>query len=253
MATFTLDRTGLLARVETHLKQAAGTVQQLSTSLLGDVDVCIDDALTEFSKDASGTDYERLADDPSPLAQGNGTTSLTFSAVAPYWIEGLSQIRAFEYEVDQVPPIYWQERNFRRDATKTKLLLAAAPASGADVRLVYTTKHTVSGLNEEVATTVSEAAWPALAHLAAAYCAEALAAHYAHNTSQASYGADIASFTSKSDECLRVAGILRRRYRDLIGQASDGEASADVAIGRVNWDLDTQHGGAYFARVPGAD
>lgn len=85
-----------------------------------------------------------------------------------------------------------------------------------------------------VATTIPDSDFEACSDLAAAICAEKLAAIYAQ-TRDPSIAADVVNYRTKSQEYLALAKALRQRYFDHIGIEEDGKGSGAgpgaIAIG----------------------
>ncbi len=247
MPAFSYNRGALLDRIAAFVRDAAGPSARLTVDVGGDIDVCIDAALTEFSREVP-----REAADPDTLATGNGTRSIPLGEIAPSWVADFSSALELEYPVDELPPTFLDKRNWTVDAACSRVLLASAITDGESVRLRYTVRHAVEGFADGTATTISAALWPAFACLCAAYACVSLQAVNT-GTTDGTLGAEISNFRTKAQERSDLERKLRDRYASLLGTKQNDSSVPTFGVGFINHDLDDWTGETYFHRRPGAD
>ncbi len=209
------------------------------------VDLRIQDAgakLSSSARDAAITQaiLQRYSKDRPQIkvtdVAGNGTALLDLPAG---FEDGFSFVEQIEYPVGNIPPTVLEEEDwddeYRTPTARKILLLSATPAASETLRVSWTARHL------EDATTVPEADFEAVCDYAASLGFDALAARHVP-TGDATLAADTVNYRTKSDEYLRMARALRRRYFNHLGIAVDesvfGTAAVGPAISIGEHDLD---------------
>ena len=159
------------------------------------------------------------------------------------WIDGFSSVVSLEYPTGDRPQTFLDPREIRidfADATTKKLFLdETTPGTGKTLRMRYTTQRAVEA--DVLLTDVD-----AIAKLSAALCCRALAGLYAQ-TSDATIGADVVNYRTKSQEYTTLADKHERDYASQISGEKD--ETVKPAGGSVNWDASLQ-GGTDFVTHP---
>jgi hypothetical protein len=158
---------------------------------------------------------------------------------------GFSVITQLEYPIGSVPPnlIEPEDWEMYQSPTGWKVMLKATTPPAADlVRVNWTQRHVAGntvapGQTGAVATSVPDADFEAVSDLAAALCAEKLAARYAQ-LRDATIGADVNNYGSKAQDCLKLASALRKRYDNHVGADEDNNKTAPaLAVGDMELNL----------------
>jgi len=140
---------------------------------------------------------------------GNGTHDLAVTLLAS-WEDEFSVILQVEYPIRSTtvdPPILERDEwiAYRTPAGRVLRLLTAAPAATETVRITYTALHVA----DELAFTIPDGDFDAVANWAAALCLRALANKYAQNTAP-TLGADAVDHRTMSDQYSRLARELEK-------------------------------------------
>jgi hypothetical protein len=164
--------------------------------------------------------------------QGNGTSVVDAPvdpANATVFEQDFSILRSLEYPIEQVPPVYIDESDFRVYRTPTALklqLMANAPSASEVIRATWTGRHAADG------STVPDRDFYAVVDYASSLALESLAAIYVQ-TGDAAIQADVVNYRTKSQEYLTLAKAIRDRYFSHMG--IDPKATTDnpaaLAIG----------------------
>jgi hypothetical protein len=153
--------------------------------------------------------------------------------------QGFSVIGSLEYPIGNVPPTYFDNEDWKMYRTPTAqkiLLLSSVPNNTELVRVSWTQRHITGnaiavGQQGAIATSVPDADFEAVCDLAAALCAEKLAASYAQSR-DASITADSVNNLTKSQEYLKLATALRKRYDNHVGSDEEtGKQGPAIAMG----------------------
>jgi hypothetical protein len=148
-----------------------------------------------------------------------------------------SIVRSIEYPIDQQPPEYIDDTDFRlyRTAAGYFILLTQDTPTLQDVmRFTWTARHAPDG------STIPNKDFLAVVDLSAAYAAEQLATIYTQ-TSDPIFNADVVNYRDKGQQYQSLAKMLRRRYFTHVGvdESNTGadEAKPVMAIGQQFEDL----------------
>lgn len=182
------------------------------------------EALTTYSIDRPRTVVEDLS--------GDGST-YDFTLGANY-LDGFSQIHRVEYPAGERPAQYLEPDDYgiyRTSSTAKLRLHDYTPGATETVRVTYTARHTLNGLDSAVSTTIETAHLEAIVRLAAANLLDRLAAHFL-NDRNSSLNADIATRADKADVARRLARQFEADYRNAVG-LNRGVQPGGVVI---DWD-----------------
>jgi hypothetical protein len=117
------------------------------------------------------------------------------------------------------------------DVTGYRLRLhSTTPAAAASFRLLYTGRHTISGFEGAIATTIIGYHTEAFVSLCGAKCLYRLAARYTQEA-ESTLMLDSVDRVNKADATRRLADRLMTNYREIVGTNS-GEIGASAVL---NW------------------
>jgi hypothetical protein len=161
---------------------------------------------------------------------GNGTNTLDTpvapgAGTVPVFEPNFSVIRTIEFPINQTPPQFILDSDFRvyRSPAGYKLLVNFdTPPAGSVLRTTWTARHLPDG------STVPDADFYAVVDFAASLGAEKLASMYV-GVGDSTIQADVVNYRSKSSEMLSIAKALRKRYFNHMGideTASGGDEQA---------------------------
>jgi hypothetical protein len=172
-------------------------------------------------------------DRPNQIVTDVTADGTSFLPLAASYEIGFSVITALEYPIGSVPPnlIEPEDWEMYQSPSGWKVMLkATTPPVLSLVRMTWTQRHisgnTVApGQTGAVTTSVPDADFEAVSDYAAALCAEKLAARYAQMR-DSTIGADVNNYGSKAQDCLKLAGALRKRYDNHVGADEDHNKTA---------------------------
>jgi hypothetical protein len=195
----------------------------LSAAEDGEIEMAIREAIERYSSDAPREVIEDVA--------GDGTT---YDLALTEYVDG-ARIITVEYPAGERTPLYIDGNHwtiYRTETTTSLRLLHDTPGSGETVRVLYTTPHTLDGLDGADATTIPARHTWAFVNLVAAHCMFRFASRFLHEQ-ESTLNADSVDRGSKPDEARRIGGALLNRYKEQVGVAS-GEAPTTMVL---DWDL----------------
>jgi len=195
-------------------------------------------AFERYSKDAP---LEVVSDVTS-----DGTNLLVLPAYpdsgdnVPVFDVVFSQIRMIEYPLEQQPPDYIDQGDFRiyRSPSGYKVMLTAdTPVDGDSLRFTWTARHASDG------STIPAKDFYAIVDFAASLAAETIATIYAQ-TSDPIMSADVVNYRTKSSEYQSLAKMLRKRYYNQLGidESTTGAAETGPALAIGQQYLNLQGG-----------
>ena len=115
------------------------------------------------------------------------------------------------------------------DVTGYRLrLYSTTPAAATSFRLLYTGRHTISGFEGAIATTIIGYHTEAFVSLCGAKCLYRLAARYTQEA-EVTLGLDSVDRVNKADATRRLADRLLASYREIVG-VSRGESPASAVL-----------------------
>jgi hypothetical protein len=208
---------------------AKDTADELNTF---DIQDALREALTTYDADVPRQIIEDLS--------GDGTK---YDFTLTNWVDRFSSISNVEYPTGERPARYLEDDDFiiYRTATTTGLRLQElTPGTGQTVRVTYTARHTIDGLDGATTTTVLAWHENAVVSLAASRCLLRFATRYLHEQGGSMLDADVVDRQSKSDIARRLAGTLAQSYRDELRI----ESGVVAAGGVIDWDLSFAGSGA---------
>lgn len=221
--------------------RVAGLVQDQSGYLTGnDHEDAMREALDQYGRDAARLVIEDLA--------GDGDT-FDFSLNAATFAAGFSTVRRVEYPAGQRPALSLEPGDYElyQSATSTKLRLRfVTPASGETVRVTYSARHTIDGLDNATATTIPSWHEAAVVALAASRLLERLASRFLYEQEATVIQADAIDRQSKSDLAAKRARALEADYKAILGVTS-GVPAAGVT---VDWDTTFSGSGIDYLTHP---
>ena len=179
--------------------------------------------------------------------EGNGTNYIPLPVSAeegedvPVWESNFSVIAQLEFPIGQQPPQLIDDSDFRvyhAPGVADKILLNFdTPASGDFIRCSWSSRHLPDG------STVPDRDFYAVVDYAASLGADVLASWYVSN-GDATIGADVVNYRTKSQEAQAVAKMLRKRYYNHMGieEGDKGEAEVGPAFSLGNQYLEQNSG-----------
>jgi hypothetical protein len=179
---------------------------------------------------------------------GNGTSLLSLPAgpgnPSEPFEDGFSQIRALEFPIGDIPPVYIDDEDWQlyRTPTGLKILLGSITPGNSDlVRVTWTCRHTAP--TSQADSTIPDADFEAVCDYAGSLCCAAMAAKYAQ-TRDPSISADAVNYRSKSQEYLGLAKELRRRYDEQVGitDSASGDSGSNVTAALASGDMELLQG-----------
>lgn len=206
---------------------------------LGDVPGALTPAqVTEYVAEAVAEHSRhrpRLVTDATLDGTGSATAFRLDNLTVPFE-EGFSRLTAVEYPTAQTPPAFlaltddWSVA--RNTSGQPVLLFVSAPGSGTNnIRLEYTARHALTAL----ASTLNDADFYAVCHLAASYGFLSLAGRGAHAL-QPSIAASEAGPRTAADVYRSLAKEHRAQYFAHLGIAEKDAGTAAPADARGDWD-----------------
>lgn len=180
---------------------------------------------------------------------GNGTNYIPLPVAGdpypeddlPVFEPNFSVIQTLEYPIGQQPPQYILDSDFRvyrTPGSPTTILINfdAAPV-GDSIRCTWSARHLRDG------STVPDRDFYAVVDFAASLAADRLASFYVGD-GDSTIQADVVNYRSKSEEMLKVAAALRKRYYNHMGieEGEAGEADSGPAFAIGNQYLEQNSG-----------
>lgn len=189
----------------------------------------IEDAFRE-----SLTRYE--SDVPRLIIEDLAGTGSAYDFALTGWVDRFSAIERVEYPAGRRPALYLEATDWdiyrTVDTTKLRLQLIT-PGSTETVRVTYTARHTIDGLDGATATTVYAWHEDAVVNLAAANLMQRAADRYLHEQGGSMLDADVVDRQAKADVARRLASALEARYNKFLNI----ESGVRPAGGVIDWDL----------------
>lgn len=184
---------------------------------------------------------------------GTGSDELTLiTALAPYWKPGKSAVQDIEYPVNQKPPAFIEDEDYRiysdgtvQDGTTDKLIfLDTVPGSGEYFVVHVRTPRIldeVTGANfPDTGDSFNE-----LTTLAGALLCERLAAAFAQS-SNAAITADVVDYHGKTEKYRALAKDLRGKYNLAVFGAREGDVLIQPALIEKPIDTTNSMGSSYL-------
>ena len=182
------------------------------------------EALTRYDGDVPLQVVEDLSGDGS-----------TYDFALTSWVDHFSSVVSVEYPAGYRPAALMDASEYtiyRTESTNDLRLQTMTPGATETVRVTYTARHTISGLDAAAATTVYGWHEEAIVCLAASRLLIRLADKYLHEQGGSMLAADGIDRNSKSDIARRLANSLEKDYRDYLDIESGVMAAGTV----VDWD-----------------
>jgi hypothetical protein len=215
----------------TDFENAVATRIQDSANVLTAADR--DDAINQAVKQRYSKDR------PNQIVTDVTADGTSFLPLPGSFEIGFSVITALEWPIGSVPPNLTAAEDwemYQSPAGWKVMLKANTPPLSGLVRVTWSQRHVAGntvapGQTGGIATSVPDADFEAVADYAAALCAEKLAARYAQMR-DSTIGADVNSYGTKAQDCLKLAAALRKRYDNHVGGDEDHNKTAPaLAVG----------------------
>lgn len=191
--------------------RAEGLLQDQGDYLTaGDREQAFREALARYTRDVPRDIWEDFSGDGS---------AYQFSFVDDFTV-GFSQVASVEFPVGERPQSYLVASDYhlyQSDASTVVLELPNhTPGASETVRVVYTARHTIDGLDAATATTIPAWHEEAVVTLAASRMLARLAGRFIHEQ-DATIDADSTARTTKDESAAKRSRALEQDYRDLMG------------------------------------
>jgi hypothetical protein len=202
-----------------------------------------DDAITQAVKRYSKDRPRELVTDL--VGAGSAYLALPSGPSNPpeQFEDGFSFVRAIEFPIGNLPPIYLEGEDWLLYRAPTGLKIALTnmvPQATDTLRVTWTVRHNpgTSGA-QAVATTVPDYDFEAVCDLAASFACDKLSAAFAR-TNDPSIQADAVNYRSKAQEYASLGKQFKKRYDDHVGIEDGGSGSGNnpaagaISIGDMN-------------------
>ena len=201
----------IIALVSGRIKDDSGKIET------EEIRSCLTEAVKRYSTHRPAVDVEDIDGDGGhdyDLPEG--------------WVDGFSAIRSIEYPIGDIPATLLDAEDYSiyqsPDSLQLRLISDAPPAT-EEFRVSYTIPRT--------AATILDGDIEAVVNLTASLCCEILANVYAQ-TSDATIGADIVNYRSKSSEFAARAKRLMALYKEHLGIREDDSTPAAAGVSSLD-------------------
>ncbi len=190
----------------TKLKVQAPTIGLVKLVDPDDYQTLILEAVKEYSRRRPQRLIQALV--------GDGKTYFLVSGLTD-WEHKFSKIENIEYPLDEHPPKYLQQKQYKYEripaGLAVRFLESPYPGLNDNFWVRYSVRHVV----DDASSTVPEADKDGVCNLAASLCCQALAEAFGQ-TSDASLDADVVAYRTRGDEFQARANRLREIYEHVI-------------------------------------